>query len=354
MGGVGERVRTGTVGKVTGPVRGGRAGGRAGAFMGVGRLSAAPDGDRDCGELQGLVRRRLPAQPLVHGKIGYTAVRIRGGGGRVCKRYQLAAAKCRVPGCGRENDAAVSKETAAVDTAPRPPPPVQLVPLRKLTLEELARHDGTDPSLPLFLAIKGTVYDITAGKDFYGPDGKCPMPCAMLVLPPSVKAGLCLACDSLSMHRTWPRGAALAAGYRAACVRWVRRLQTVFIASPGCTLYLMFTSSPGVFRHITHKHPCCCAGIYPFAGKEVARAFALFSTDLADCNDNLEGLSYTEKESLREWIEKFNSKYPVVGRVVQAKEPEQPQQEQPQQEHQQPEQPQQPTSEADEEEKKVQ
>lgn len=56
---------------------------------------------------------------------------------------------------------------------PFPFSPRQLVPLRKLTLEELARHDGTDPSLPLFLAIKGTVYDITAGKDFYGPDGKC-------------------------------------------------------------------------------------------------------------------------------------------------------------------------------------
>ena len=29
-------------------------------------------------------------------------------------------------------------------------------------------------------------------------------------------------------------------------------------------------------------------GIYPFAGHECARAFALISTDVADCNDNLE------------------------------------------------------------------
>ena len=29
-------------------------------------------------------------------------------------------------------------------------------------------------------------------------------------------------------------------------------------------------------------------GIYPFAGHECARAFALISTDTADCNDNLE------------------------------------------------------------------
>lgn len=88
----------------------------------------------------------------------------------------------------------------------------------------------------------------------------------------------------------------------------------------------------------------------------MARAFALFSTDVADCNDNLEGLSYTEKESLREWIEKFNSKYPVVGRVVQGKEPaQQPQQEQPGEQQQQEQEPlRQPNSVAKEEEKKEQ
>ena len=58
------------------------------------------------------------------------------------------------------------------------------------------------------------------------------------------------------------------------------------------------------------------AGIYPFAGKEVARAFALFSTELSDCNDNLEGLSYTELESLRDWTAKFDAKYPIIGKLV--------------------------------------
>mgnify|MGYP001807123833 CR=1 FL=1 len=57
-------------------------------------------------------------------------------------------------------------------------------------------------------------------------------------------------------------------------------------------------------------------GIYPFAGKEVARAFALYSTELSDCNDNLEGLSYSEMEALRDWIGKFSSKYTIVGKIV--------------------------------------
>ncbi|EFJ44989.1 hypothetical protein VOLCADRAFT_64254 [Volvox carteri f. nagariensis] len=102
--------------------------------------------------------------------------------------------------------------------------------MRDFTAGELARHDGSDKSLPLYLSIKGVVYDITKGKDYYGPDG-----------------------------------------------------------------------------------------VYPFAGKEVARAFALFSTEETDCNDNLEGLSYTELENLRDWTARFNSKYPIIGRLVATK-----------------------------------
>jgi membrane-associated progesterone receptor component len=61
---------------------------------------------------------------------------------------------------------------------------------------------------------------------------------------------------------------------------------------------------------------CLCAGIYPFAGHEVARAFALTSTELSDCHDNLEGLGAFELDNLKEWEAKFNWKYPVVGRLV--------------------------------------
>jgi membrane-associated progesterone receptor component len=60
----------------------------------------------------------------------------------------------------------------------------------------------------------------------------------------------------------------------------------------------------------------CCSGIYPFAGKEVARAFALISTDVKDCNDDLSGLGPVELDALREWEAKFNSKYPIVGKLI--------------------------------------
>ena len=38
-----------------------------------------------------------------------------------------------------------------------------MVPEEKLTLKELAQHDGSDPEKPLLLAIRGTVFDITPG-----------------------------------------------------------------------------------------------------------------------------------------------------------------------------------------------
>lgn len=38
-----------------------------------------------------------------------------------------------------------------------------------LTLAELARHDGTDPSLPIYVAIKGVIYDVSTKRESYGP-----------------------------------------------------------------------------------------------------------------------------------------------------------------------------------------
>jgi len=39
------------------------------------------------------------------------------------------------------------------------------------TLAELAAYDGSDPSKPIYVAIKGTIFDVTHKKDVYGPEG---------------------------------------------------------------------------------------------------------------------------------------------------------------------------------------
>lgn len=97
----------------------------------------------------------------------------------------------------------------------------------ELTLDELKGHDGADKAKPMLLSIRGAIYDVSEGKDFYGPDG-----------------------------------------------------------------------------------------IYPFAGRECARAFALVSTDVADCVADVSGLGAMELDNLAEWTAKFDFKYKKVGRVV--------------------------------------
>eukprot|EP00048_Salpingoeca_helianthica_P016602 m.233212 g.233212 ORF g.233212 m.233212 type:complete len:137 (-) comp19020_c0_seq1:74-484(-) len=58
-----------------------------------------------------------------------------------------------------------------------PPPPRIELPLRDFTLSELRKYDGTNPIEELdgikaiYLAVNFVVFDVTAGKAFYGPGG---------------------------------------------------------------------------------------------------------------------------------------------------------------------------------------
>jgi len=42
---------------------------------------------------------------------------------------------------------------------------------RDFKLEELRAFDGSDPTSPILMAVKGKVYDVTNGAGFYGPGG---------------------------------------------------------------------------------------------------------------------------------------------------------------------------------------
>ncbi|CAB4265893.1 unnamed protein product [Prunus armeniaca] len=41
----------------------------------------------------------------------------------------------------------------------------------ELTAQQLIQYNGTDPSKPIYVALKGRVFDVTDGKSFYGPGG---------------------------------------------------------------------------------------------------------------------------------------------------------------------------------------
>ena len=38
-----------------------------------------------------------------------------------------------------------------------------------ITPDELAKFDGQDPFKPIYFSVQGRVFDVTSGRDFYGP-----------------------------------------------------------------------------------------------------------------------------------------------------------------------------------------
>ena len=52
-----------------------------------------------------------------------------------------------------------------------PPAPLPEAQERDYLLSELGAYDGSDPGKPLLMGIRGQVYDVTRGRDFYGPGG---------------------------------------------------------------------------------------------------------------------------------------------------------------------------------------
>ena len=84
-----------------------------------------------------------------------------------CVVHAVARGKCPVPGVSGKGARPMAEATAAESRRPRDP-----VQLGSITKEELLRiGTGADPTSRIYIAIKGTIYDVTPGEDFYGPDG---------------------------------------------------------------------------------------------------------------------------------------------------------------------------------------
>lgn len=64
----------------------------------------------------------------------------------------------------------VEKETGATSPVTTTSEPLTET-LPVFTTDSLAPFNGEDASLPIYVAFDGNVYDVTAGKKFYGPDG---------------------------------------------------------------------------------------------------------------------------------------------------------------------------------------
>jgi len=47
--------------------------------------------------------------------------------------------------------------------------PGDLSSVRVFSDSDIAQYDGQNPNLPIYMAVKGVVFDVTSGKGFYGP-----------------------------------------------------------------------------------------------------------------------------------------------------------------------------------------
>lgn len=54
-------------------------------------------------------------------------------------------------------------------TGPTPEPPLAKLKSQDFTLEQLREFDGTGPEGRVLMAVNGRVFDVTRGKNFYGP-----------------------------------------------------------------------------------------------------------------------------------------------------------------------------------------
>ena len=60
---------------------------------------------------------------------------------------------------------------------------LQVVPEQRLSLQQLAGHNGSDPDKAILLAVRGTVFDVTKGAPGPLPDFQIPSPERTLPAP---------------------------------------------------------------------------------------------------------------------------------------------------------------------------
>lgn len=211
----------------------------------------------------------------------------------------------------------------------RGPPVIERPRVGGVTLDGLPAYAGYDMYKPLLIAVKGYLYDVSEAYETYGPGKNLHVyagrECSRALAKGSTDVEDCI--DNLD---------GLTAQEIEKLDNEILKLKSKFkivgeIVPPVLltTEQLaqhdgtdpekhMYLAIKGVIYDIRNgKAFYGPNGIYPFAGRECARAFALVSTSEADCNDNLEGLGKMELDTLADWQAKFNSKYPIVGKIVQ-------------------------------------
>ena len=246
-----------------------------------------------------------------------------------------------------------SKKTEEEDEVEAP------APMRNFTTKQLRHFDGgtnenSDEPKPVYLSVGGTVFDVSKGRDFYGPGGayevfagrECGVALATMSFD-ETKLDDVLACETLGVgetaelanwlekfehYRCYPVKGRLVPesklpsaertismeelakydgndqdiptgenfGY-ATCPIYVGALDKVFdVSFGGVEMY----GKDGPYQR--------------FAGKDASRALALMSFDPKDIeNTDISDLEEKKVKVLKDWVKTFEEKkgYPVVGKL---------------------------------------
>lgn len=198
----------------------------------------------------------------------------------------------------------------------------------EITQEELTKYTGQDGYRPLAFSVRGVVYDVSAGVSFYGEGNSYGVfagrEVARALGKMSLKAEDCNGDVSDFTEKEM-----------ATLEQWEEKFKNKYPVIgkvvPSLSLTLkelaefdgrregkpMYLAIRGVVFDVSSATAFYGPdGAYPFAGRECARALGKYSTEEADCTDDLDGLSLSEMDALRGWECQFQSKYAVVGRIV--------------------------------------
>mmetsp|Transcript_5861 Transcript_5861/g.13029 ORF Transcript_5861/g.13029 Transcript_5861/m.13029 type:complete len:255 (+) Transcript_5861:198-962(+) len=246
-----------------------------------------------------------------------------------------------------------STESAVDECAAKEEDNTEPDPPRNYTASQLAYFDGTADdkgcNKPVYLSLEGTVFDVSKGRDFYGPDGpyalfaghECGVAMAKLSfdtkhlddvegcskLNPGEKTELEGWVDKFLHYRCYPvMGKLVPASLIPSKDRVLTREELSkndgsqpapegYAAAPiylGAGDFVFDVSFGGV----TFYGP---EGSYHrFAGKDASRALALMSFDPGDLeNTSVDDLDEKKRKTLDDWVKTFTERkgYPVVGRL---------------------------------------
>mmetsp|Transcript_18917 Transcript_18917/g.34292 ORF Transcript_18917/g.34292 Transcript_18917/m.34292 type:complete len:238 (-) Transcript_18917:231-944(-) len=201
--------------------------------------------------------------------------------------------------------------------------------LGDVTLESLQFYCGMEFARPVLLAISGVVYDVSSRADLFYPGRKyqayAGMDCARALAKDSVEASDCtsnlegLTDEELQRLEEKKKEFVLdypIVGQVVPLKKFTLEELAQYDGRDESKPYLLAVEGL-IYDITTGKHFYGPNGTYPFAGKEVARALALLSTEESDLNSsNVKDLSPAELDTLHSWKAKFNLKYPIIGRIV--------------------------------------